>query len=118
MGRFEDYPGLVGTGVQLLEMCFSAGVSAILCFGMGVTLRSGDRQYFYAALDRHFPDLKEKYIEKFGNAYECLSDNNDFLVKIFREECKNDGVMHEPGEIFSFLSEFPQEEQIRIFDNY
>ncbi len=104
---------------NVLEMCFAAGVKGILCFGMGVTLRAGDRQYFYAALDRNFPGLKEKYIEKFGSAYECVSDNNEMLMKIFRVECQKAGVMCDVGEIFSYLNEFPHEEtQINIFDGY
>ena len=42
----------------ILDACIRADVKAIVCFGMGVTLREGDREYFYAALDRHFPGLK------------------------------------------------------------
>lgn len=39
----------------ILDYCFDAGVKGIICFGFGTTLRDGDREYFYAALDRHFP---------------------------------------------------------------
>ncbi|MDE7233308.1 MAG: radical SAM protein, partial [Lachnospiraceae bacterium] len=37
----------------ILEYCRDAGVYGIICFGMGMTLRQGDREYYYAALDRH-----------------------------------------------------------------
>ena len=47
---------------QILEACARVKVKGIICFDMGVTLREGDREYFYAALDRHFPGLKERYI--------------------------------------------------------
>lgn len=43
----------------ILEYCAQAGVYGIICFGMGMTLRQGDREYYYAALDRHFPGLRE-----------------------------------------------------------
>lgn len=102
----------------ILRYCFDAGVKGILCFGMGVTLREGDREYFYAALDRHFPRMKRKYIERFGNAYECQSGNNAALMKIFREECKAHGVMFDIGEIFDYMQEFPEDndaEQMRLF---
>ena len=66
----------------LLEYCFAAGVEAIVNFGMGVTLREGDREYFYAQLDRHFPGMKERYIRAFGNRYECLSPNAPRLERI------------------------------------
>ncbi len=101
----------------ILNYCFEAGVKGILCFNIGVTLREGDREYFYAALDRHFPGLKEKYQQKYGNAYEVLSDNNIKLMRILREECKKYGVMFDPDEIFGYLHSFPNEtaEQMSLF---
>lgn len=54
----------------ILHYCIEAGVRGIICFGMGVTLREGDREYFYQALDRHFPGLRKEYVRSFGNAYE------------------------------------------------
>ena len=101
----------------ILNYCFEAGVKGIICFNIGVTLREGDREYFYAALDRYFPGLKEKYRRKYGNAYEVLSDNNMKLMRIFRDECKKHGVMYDPDEIFSYLHAFPHEtaEQMSLF---
>lgn len=46
----------------ILDYCFDAGVAGILCFGIGTTMRKGNREYFYAALDRHFPGMKQQYI--------------------------------------------------------
>ena len=51
----------------ILYACIDAGVKGVLCFNMGLTLRSGNREYFYAQLDRHFPGLKERYIRTYGN---------------------------------------------------
>ena len=45
----------------LLEYCFDAGVKGVICFNVGMTLRSGDREYYYKALDRHFPGLSLRY---------------------------------------------------------
>jgi DNA repair photolyase len=45
----------------ILDYCIEAGVYGIICFGMGLTLRAGDREYYYAKLDEHFPGLKQKY---------------------------------------------------------
>ncbi len=44
----------------ILELCADAGVKGIVCFAMGLTLREGNREYFYNALDKHFPGLKSK----------------------------------------------------------
>lgn len=41
----------------ILDECVRAEVKGIICFGMGLTLRDGDREYFYAALDKHFPGM-------------------------------------------------------------
>lgn len=90
----------------LLEYCFAAGVEAIVNFGMGVTLREGDREYFYAQLDRHFPGMKERYIRTFGNRYECPSPNAPRLERILREECRKRGVLWEPEAAMGWLMEF------------
>jgi len=102
----------------ILELCIRAGVKGILCFNMGVTLRDGDREYFYKALDRHFPGMKEKYIRTYGNAYELTSPRNDTLMKLFRETCRANGILCDPDEIFRYLSEFPEKyEQQSLFDS-
>lgn len=90
----------------LLEYCFAAGVEAVVNFGMGVTLREGDREYFYAQLDRHFPGMKERYIRTFGNRYECPSPNAPRLERILREECRKRGVLWEPEAAMGWLMEF------------
>lgn len=103
----------------ILNYCFDAGVKGIINFGFGTTIRDGDREYFYAALDKHFPGMKEKYIRTFGNSYECNSGNNVKLYSIFVSECEKHGVMYRPDDIFNYLWEFPQEssaEQLTLFD--
>lgn len=100
----------------ILEYCFDAGVKGICCFGMGVTLREGDREFFYAQLDKHFPGMKEQYMRRFGNAYECSSPNQARLMTIFREFCAKYDVMYEPNQIFAYLREFPEcHRQLSLF---
>ena len=41
----------------IVDYAKRAGCHGVFCFGMGLTLREGNREYFYAALDRHFPGL-------------------------------------------------------------
>lgn len=102
----------------VLGYCFKARVKGILCFGMGVTMREGNREYFYAQLDRHFPGMKQKYIGLFGNAYEISSPNNRELMEIFRRECKSHAVMFGTDNIFEYLSAFEEKsdsEQMKFF---
>ena len=100
---------------RILEECVRTGVKGIICFGMGVTLREGDREYFYEALDKHFPGMKERYINTYGNAYEVTSPDNVRLMNIFRKTCKGNGIMSDPDECFRYLNDLP-DRQMSIFD--
>ena len=100
----------------ILNECVRVGVKGIICFGMGLTLREGDREYYYAALDRHFPGLKRKYIQRYGNAYNLPSPNERALMKIFREICGAHGIMSTPDECFRYLNELPEKDiQMSMF---
>ncbi len=102
----------------ILDYCVQAGVKGIISFGMGMTLREGDREYYYAALDKYFPGLKEKYQHRFGYAYEIPSDNNKELMKLFYAVCREHGIMCNVEQIFGYLQEFPKDkgyEQLSLF---
>lgn len=102
--------------VGLLKYCIRAGVKGIVCFGMGMTLREGNREYYYAALDRHFPGLKARYRKEFGNAYEIVSPNHAELMQLFHEACEKYGIMHDNEQIFAYLRELPERyEQMTLF---
>lgn len=101
----------------ILEACAQAGVKGIICFDMGLTLREGDREYYYAALDRHFPGLKRQYIERYGNAYELPSPNAGPLMELFRTFCRDHGILSDPEECFAYLAEFPKKtEQLSLWE--
>ncbi len=92
----------------ILEGCLEAGVKGILCFGMGLTLREGNREYFYQALDRHFPGLRREYQRRYGNAYELPSPRHRELQHIFDDTCAKAGILYRPEDIFAYLREFPE----------
>lgn len=102
----------------LLDRCVKAKVRGILCFGIGMTLREGDREYYYQKLDEHFPGLKQRYIEKFGLSYICNSDNHEELMALFRSTCAQTGIMSDAEQIFAYLHAFPERpaaEQLSFF---
>lgn len=100
----------------ILSYCLEAKVRGIICFGMGVTLREGDREYFYEQLDKHFPGMKERYHRTYGYAYEVSSPNNRELMKLFRETCIANNIMWQPDACFSYMREYPQKyEQLSLF---
>ena len=100
----------------ILKYCIRAGVKGIICFGMGLTLREGNREYFYAALDRYFPGLRERYQREYGNAYVLNSPRDRELMKLFHAVCEKYGIMHDNDQIFAYLQELPEPyEQMTLF---
>ncbi len=101
----------------ILNECVRVGVKGIIDFGMGLTLREGDREYFYAALDKHFPGMKDKYIKTYGNAYELPSPNTKELKELLRTICEDNGILWKPDDCFKYMSEIPDKyPQMSLFD--
>lgn len=90
----------------ILEMCREAKVYGIICYGIGLTLREGNREYFYRQLDRLFPGMKEKYVRTYGNRYEIASPDSRRLTGVFHRKCEEYGIVHDNGQIFRYLSAF------------
>ena len=99
----------------ILEACAQTQVKGIICFDMGLTLRDGDREYYYAALDRHFPGVKEQYIRTYGNAYEVPSSNGKELMRLFQFFCRDHGILYRPEECFDYLNHLPEKYQQMTF---
>lgn len=101
----------------ILNECVRVGVKGVIDFGMGLTLREGDREHYYEALDKHFPGMKERYIERYGNAYELTSPNANELIKLLFSICKDNGIMCTPDECFSYMQDMPSKyHQMSLFD--
>ncbi|WDV46332.1 radical SAM protein [Clostridiaceae bacterium M8S5] len=103
----------------ILDYCIKAKVYGIICFGIGLTLRDGNRQYFYSKLDEHFRGLKQKYHHKFGYSYELRSDNHEKLKNMFYTECKKHNIICDNNQIFKYMNTFEDKqgyEQLSFFD--
>ncbi len=102
----------------ILNYCKEANVVGIICFGIGLTLRDGNREYFYEQLDKKFPHLKERYMKEYGNSYVIESKNNNKLMKLFHEFCVHNKIMHNNAAIFNYLKLYEQKEsskQLSLF---
>ncbi|MEG0295291.1 MAG: radical SAM protein [Clostridium sp.] len=102
---------------ELMNYCIEAKVKGIVLFGIGVTLREGNREYFYKQLDIHFPGLKEMYIKKYGNSYNLVSDNHYKLMEIITDTCRKNSIMCDIKEVFDYLRTFDEknkEEQVEF----
>ncbi len=103
----------------ILDYCIRAKVYGIICFNMGLTLREGNREYFYENLDRYFPGLKAQYIKTYGNQYEIVSPNNKTLMELFRRTCKANDIVYNYNDIFQYMQTFEDKavgEQMSLFD--
>lgn len=96
----------------ILDYCIEAKVHGIICFGMGLTLREGNREYFYKKLDQHFPGMKARYMKRYKYAYEIQSPNNDKLMNLLKTTCKSHGILHSIEECFSYLHKFEDKNEL------
>ena len=102
----------------ILSYCVEAGVRGILCFGMGLTLRDGNREYFYQKLDAHFPGLRQKYERAYGFRYEVPSPNSARLMRLFHDTCAEHGILSDPEAIFAWMHTYESKrggEQLSLF---
>ena len=102
----------------ILDYCIKAEIKGIFCFGMGLTLREGSREYFYKQLDILFPGIKEKYIKTYGNSFSINSLNNNRLMKLFHEKCEKNRIMHNNKNIFNYINSFEEKNkflQLKLF---
>ncbi len=103
----------------ILKYCTEAKVYGVICFGMGMTLREGNREYFYSRLDRLFPHMKEKYMRIYGTQYQISSPKNNELMKLFHQICEDNGIVHDNSKLFEYLSRFEEKNspvQLSLFD--
>ncbi|GHV88597.1 radical SAM protein [Spirochaetia bacterium] len=98
----------------LLQYCVEAKVYGIINFGIGLTLREGDREYYYQKLDEHFPGLKQRYQQKYGNSYQLMSDNNAALMHEFYTVCDKYDIVYGPEKLFGYMRTYDKHEAIQF----
>jgi DNA repair photolyase len=96
----------------LLQYCVEAKVYGIICFGIGMTLREGDREYYYQKLDEHFPGLKQKYRRKYGNSYQLTCDNNDALMKELFSVCDKHSIVYGVEKLFAYMRAYEEKHPV------
>lgn len=71
---------------RIVQMTADHGGRFAVCF-FGMTLRTGNREYYFNALERDFPGIRDKYLVQYGNAYELTVPDAERLYDAFRNEC-------------------------------
>ena len=87
-----------GTGHERRPRVAAAGGRFCYCWP-GVTLRTGSREYYYAALDREFPGLRERYQRRYGDRYRCLVPGVRRFWECFTGVCTTYGLPWEMAAI-------------------
>jgi DNA repair photolyase len=87
----EDNEENVGA---IVEQTHAHGGTFILPW-FGMSLRDRQRAYYYAALDRLFPGLRERYERAFGERYDCPANGAEQLAERFRALCARYGIATE-----------------------
>ena len=103
----------------ILNYTKQAKCYGIMFFDIGMTLRDGDRQYYYEKLDTHFPGLKERYRKLYGDAYMVPSLNRKYLTGVVRKFCRENGMVCDTDKLFAYMAEFEDKqagEQMSLFD--
>lgn len=99
---------------RIVALSADAGARYVVCF-FGMTLRSGNREYYFDALQRDFPGVRDTYIRTFGNAYECPARQPERLFEVFREACQHHGLLWRFEDINRALL-VAQPRQLSLFD--
>jgi len=98
---------------QIVRTAADCGASYIIP-AYGMTLRPGSREYYYKKLDYSFPGLKEKYIQAFGDSYQCSAPDWRQLEDVFQEEISK-GNIRSAIPVFVPDKNFKKTNQISMF---
>ena len=102
---------------ELLVKCKEVGVKAIIWYGPGMTLRQGNREYYYQKLDQLFPGIKTRYIKEFGNSYQIQSKNSHVLNELFYTFCQENDIISSRDDIYNYINQLNvgHYEQLSLF---
>ncbi len=93
----------------ILDYCGEANVKGIVTFGVGMTLRYGNREYYFKKLDEHFSGLKREYMKKYGPSYGLRSSKSSSLAKIIKKYCEKNSLLYDT-ETLKYVSEIPDKQ--------
>ncbi len=100
---------------RIIDLAHQKGAKFIYP-AFGVTLRQNQRAWYYEKLDELFPSLKEKYIENYGNAYECRSLKARELWRLFQDKCDQYGILYNMPDIIAGYKGSCRLEQLSLFE--
>lgn len=94
-------PFLTDTGDnirRIVQLTADHGGRFVVCF-FSMTLRTGNREYYFDALERDFPGIRDRYLKTYGNAYEIPSPHVDVLYQELQNACTRYGLHWRFGDL-------------------
>ena len=104
--------------VAIVEQAAAAGARFIYA-GLGVTMRTGQREYFLQKLEQTFPGegLAKKYQSKYGYRYQCASPKAKQLWQVFSDTCNKYGLLYKMQDIVSAYRSPYYKNQLSFFND-
>lgn len=99
---------------EIIRLAYENGAKFIYPL-FGVTLRQNQREWYYKKLDEHFSGMKQRYINQFGNDYECRSPEAKVLNQLFQEECDKFGILYNMKDIINGYKQGYGDNQLSLF---
>ncbi|MFV0401938.1 MAG: radical SAM protein [Oscillospiraceae bacterium] len=82
----------------ILHRAKDAGARFVYC-SFGLTMREGQREYFYAGLDKEFPGMSARYAARYRDQYSCAIPEAKARWGEVREICDRLGLLYKMPEI-------------------
>lgn len=96
-------PFLEDSAENVLEIVRLAGEcgARFIYPAFGMTMRAGQREWYLAKLEALFPGqgLAKRYLDRYGNRYQCTSPQAAKLWKLFTQACDRLGILYRMQEI-------------------
>lgn len=102
---------------NIIKKAYESGAKFVFTYGLGVTLRQNQREYYFEQLRKIFPDenLDKKYEKIYGESYENGARNYEHLCNVFKEECEKYNLLYKMKDIINDYKNKYEKTQISWF---
>lgn len=102
---------------NIIKKAYESNVKFVFSYGLGVTLRQNQRQYYFDQLNKLFPgnNLPQRYINTYKESYINPASNNKKLWRVFKEECEKYNLLYKMEDIIKDYKTNYEKTQISWF---
>lgn len=102
---------------NIIKKAYESNAKFVFSYGLGVTLRQNQRQYYFDQLNKLFPgnNLPQRYINAYKESYINPASNNKKLWRVFKEECEKYNLLYKMEDIIKDYKTNYEKTQISWF---